>query len=430
MTDAAHSKWSPSSFARLMACPGSKALCDTVPPRTSRYADEGTAAHELGAMCLDKGKDATDYIGWTLCVRGDPDPKTGVCSSTDFTVTADMAEHVQTYIGTVRTYATGKTLLVEQRVHFGDWLGVPDSEAFGTADAVVLGDEDLTIIDLKFGMGVKVDVLDGAPEPIGHEHLNPQLMLYALGCLYEYEMLGDFKTVTMAISQPRLRHHDEVTIPVSELHRFALEGARPTVAKVKAARTSQQADFETYLQPGIKQCKFCDAKAICPALAAEVKDIVGGAGAADDFSNLDAPIAKTLTGPSLSAAMSAVPLVEEWCKATRAEVERRLFDGQVVPGYMLAEGKRGARQWTDDKAARDAGLVETKEVVLSPTQAEKKLKADPAKWIQLQPFIVQKPGAPSVVPTSEGKTPYSPQEVTAAAFTDLSAAADGHPFRD
>lgn len=432
MTDEAHSKWSPSSFHRRMLCPGSMALESAAPNTSSKYADEGTAAHALAEHCLRHGKEATDYIGWRLRQIDEGMP-------VDHLADADFCEHVQTYIDDVRRRAEGKTLMIEQRVHFGDWLGVPDEEAFGTADAVILGDDDLTIVDLKFGMGVKVDVCDpGAPGATLHTFLNPQLMLYALGCLYEYELLGEFKTVTMVINQPRLGHLDEVTVDVRELHQFAI-AARETVAKVKSAMrepTLTQVDGATpqFLTPGEKQCKFCRAKATCPALAAEVLEHVGGHDfVVDNFEALTIDTqtpAKDHRPHELASAMGAVDLIEDWCKAVRAETERRLFAGEDVPGFMLAEGKRGARQWIDEQVAKAAGLTETKEVVITPTQAEKVLKKDPARWAELQSNIAQKPGRPSVVAVSEGKAPYSPQETTAAAFTDLSASAGGHPFRD
>ena len=45
---AAHAKLSPSAASRWLNCPGSVALCATLPtPPSTYYADEGTAAHAL-----------------------------------------------------------------------------------------------------------------------------------------------------------------------------------------------------------------------------------------------------------------------------------------------------------------------------------------------------------------------------------------------
>lgn len=50
-----------------MACPGSVALSEGLPDKSSEFADEGTDAHELAALCLSLGDTpAKDFIGKTL----------------------------------------------------------------------------------------------------------------------------------------------------------------------------------------------------------------------------------------------------------------------------------------------------------------------------------------------------------------------------
>ena len=36
----------------------------------------------------------------------------------------------------------------------------------------------------------------------------------------------------------------------------------------------------------------------------------------------------------------------------RAELERRLFDGEPIPGWKVVQGKRGNRSWTDEEAVK------------------------------------------------------------------------------
>lgn len=57
------------------------------------------------------------------------------------------------------------TVLVEQRLDLSRWI----PESFGTADCLIAGDETLTIVDLKYGTGIKV------------ESSSSQLKCYALG---------------------------------------------------------------------------------------------------------------------------------------------------------------------------------------------------------------------------------------------------------
>ena len=48
--------------------------------------------------------------------------------------------------------------------------------------------------------------------------------------------------------------------------------------------------------------------------------------------------------------MEAVGFVEDWCKAVRAETERRLLNREEVPGFGLELGRQGPRKWTDKEA--------------------------------------------------------------------------------
>ena len=408
MTDA-HSKFSASSSHRWMTCPGSMVLESTQPDDASMFAEEGTAAHTMGSWCLANGKNANEYPDATITTE----------AGNTFNANEDMRGHVQTYIDTVKTY--GGELLVEQRVHYHNWLGCKKDEAFGTSDAVIMDGDLITIVDLKFGMGVRV-----------FAEKNPQLMLYALGALYEFEMLGDFKRARMVISQPRLGHHDEWECDVAELHAFAAQ-AKAAVAEVQSASKLEALALYSKLHVNEDACRFCKAKAVCPALAAEVRDVVSD-GAIDDFADLDRVY---LPDAQLHLAMSKVDLVEGWCKAVRAEVERRLFAGDEVPGFKLVQGKRGNRAWSDREAALEAmkSMRLKHEDIYSyslngPAPMEKLLKKEnPRRWATLQALIVQPEGRPHVAPVSDGRPALSVTP-TADDFDDVSEAPSAHPFRD
>jgi hypothetical protein len=369
----AHAKLSPSGAHRWMRCPGSVALEAPFPDNSNRYSAEGTLAHDLAAHYFQDAVDPHTLVGTEATVDG-----------FDFTISKEMAAFVMDYAKLVREYAEGGILLVEKRVDFSPVIGVPDS--FGTSDAIIIKGDELIVVDLKFGMGVKVDATE-----------NEQLQLYALGALNDFGILADFTMVTMVIHQPRLNHVSEWTIPVEQLREFG-EDARLAAVEVLDHETPR-------LEAGEKQCRFCKAKAVCPALNDSVSLATAGVATAADF----AEFLPTLVEDELSTAMSRVELVEQWCKGIRAEVERRLLAGTSVEGYKLVAGRKGNRAWADAAEAerimkksfrmRDDDMYE--QVLISPTAAEKLLKDTPKRWARVQDLIQRGEGKPSVAPVTD-----------------------------
>lgn len=398
---AAHARLSPSGASRWMACPGSVVLEAAYPDKGSVYADEGTAAHTLASYCLDDNMHASEYLGEAILV-----------GERRFPVTDDTVRYVQSYVDLVREYAAGGTLLVEQRVPIGHLTG--EEGACGTSDAVVIKGRELIVIDLKYGMGVQVYAED-----------NPQLQMYALGAYEEFGLLSDFDMVTMVIHQPRLNHVAEWTIPLSQLLAFG-EEVRHAAGVVSEAVSVADIGVDSYLNPGEKQCRFCKAKAGCPALKAEVADIVHDTATLDDFADLVPHVPDSQTGDNyLSVAMSKVGLVEDWCKAIRAEVERRLLAGQTVEGYKLVEGKRGNRKWADPANAEalfKSFRMRQDEMydfsLISPTAAEKVFKENPKRWVKVQEHITRSEGRPSVAPATD-KRPALVVQSVADDFSDF-----------
>lgn len=422
----AHALLSPSSASRWIACPGSVALCQDIPDTSSEFADEGTAAHFLGSICLETQTQAADYLGRVILVGKKStewlaEGWTAGNAARAFTVDTDMAGFVQAYVDKVRDYAQGGDLMVEQRVEFSRYVDVP--EQFGTSDAVIVQDEgdELQAHDLKYGRGVKVDA-----------ERNEQLMLYALGALDLVEPLGyEPKRIRLVIHQPRLDHLSEWDCSVEELRAFA-ETARAAASHAMGCIKLGVDEVED-LSPGEKQCRFCKAKATCGAL----RDMVESATLADFTDEVEPVEPNEETAPDmLAACMRQVGLIEDWCKAVRAETERRLFLGMPVAGWKLVEGRRGSRKWSNETEAEEAlKAMRVKHdqmydySVISPTSAEKLFKADvigPRQWPKLQSLITQSEGKPSVAPESDKRPPLvvKPTADEFEAVTTMPATAD------
>ena len=127
-----HATLSPSGASGWMNCAGWQSDATG-----SRYADWGTACHELSADCLTGEFDAAYFLGRGILVGNDV-----------YVVDQEMAECAQFYIDFIR--AQPGNLLVEQRLPITHITG--EADAFGTSDAVLLNGTELCIADLKTGM--------------------------------------------------------------------------------------------------------------------------------------------------------------------------------------------------------------------------------------------------------------------------------------
>jgi hypothetical protein len=417
MSQPAHSYWSASKFESLMLCPGKIVLEDGAPDNTNAYAAEGTAAHQVLTWALQDDRPASAYIGRLIHLdsRGKPcEPDASVYT---YEVDDDMAVHVQVCID----YCTDLkgddgVVFADIRVNYSTYLGVEEHTAWGTADVIIARGDELIVVDFKYGRGVEVDA-----------EKNPQMSLYGLGALQAYQgLVADFERVRMAISQPRIKSApSEWDCSVEELEAWGRSTARSAVVTCLNAVSYATSPHdmrvlqETFLRPAEKACRFCKAKATCPALRESVAEIAFDRTPAtpDEFAEAT-PLSVGDAGVHadvewVAAALTRVDLIEDWCKAIRAEAERRLLAGAPVPGFKLVQGKRGARQWTDAKVAEET--LKTMRVkledmydfkLISPTTADKLAKAGtigPRQWPKLQTLITQNDGKPHVAPVSDSR---------------------------
>lgn len=392
---AKHAKLSPSAADRWMVCPGSVLLSEGIEDPSSAYADEGTAAHYLAATCLGEEKNAIDFVGGFVYLIVDNRDGSHFESFYNhleeahckvlavIEVTDEMAEFVQVYLDYVRDVvnSTEGKLFVEQSVPLTHITY--EKDAFGTSDTIILTENEVIVIDLKFGRGVSVSA-----------EKNKQMLMYASGAVERFSLVHDPKRVRLAICQPRVsRAPSEWDCSIDELRAFEDE--------VRKAAMLVGSDT---LVPSEKGCLWCKAKGSCEALANWVQDALGA-----DFENLvleGAP--KVEADTSLPLKMACLDTIEDWCRAVRGKVESELIAGRPVAGYKLVQGRQGARVWSnssDVEAMMKSMCLKVDEMydfkIISPTSAEKVLKEHPKKWEKLQPLITRSEGKVSVAPESD-----------------------------
>jgi hypothetical protein len=225
-SERAHSKYSASGAERWFSCPGSVALSEGLPDKSSIWADEGTLAHEVLEFFLKQRIGRDDWSDARFYEKP---------------YTEEMRRHADKAVEFIYKKAEGNEILCEQKVYL-DWI---DPEAFGTFDSAILDYfGTLHVFDYKYGAGHSVSVRE-----------NLQMIFYGIGLAHLHHW--NFKKVRLWIIQPRIRGYDgPVFWDVSILR---LKGwvhlFRKAIERVKT-------EPETYFEG--QHCWWCKAKKLCP----------------------------------------------------------------------------------------------------------------------------------------------------------------------
>ncbi len=359
-----HSVFGPSSSAKWLNCPGSIKAEKGIPDTTSEFAEEGLRAHSFAEQMLQGNQ--VD------------------CQN------KEMLEFVETYVSYIN--GLGGVQEYEQKVSYDNW--VPGG--FGTADAIVVKGNSITIADLKYGKGV----------PVFAEE-NPQGMLYALGALSERDAFQVFEKVIIVIHQPRLNSVSEWETTPEHIYEFA--------AKARQAYEATLKDDAPRI-PGEKQCQWCRAKATCPALAEQTeKSLLVHF---DDLVTKTPPAPGNLTDQQLKVILDNKTMIEKWLKSVEQHVVGRFESGSNFPGFKMVEG-RSNRKWADDAKAEKL-LIKLlgkdnayKKKLLTAPAAEKLLGKE--KKAEIKDLIIKPEGKPVLVPENDKRPPIT-LGVTAANF--------------
>lgn len=295
-----HARLSASRAERFMSCPGSVALESRMPYEPpGEAAAIGTAIHELSeAMIRGDALIQEDY----------PDDQW------------DMAAEYAAWIKDMAQGAT-KTMI---EVNVDDGLKSIHPALGGTADAVIIKDRTLHVIDLKTGrVPVKADN-------------NLQLLTYATGVARKLKAPADVKVV-LHIYQPRTGHSSWET----DANRLINHGEDLK----RAAELIDHGNAPT--NPGPSQCKYCRAKSICPSMLAKAAEA-----ARSDFQP------QTKTKPSQEVIVDDQLLelamqMQDWSAAVLDHAKQIISDGGEIDGWTLKQGRK-MRFWTAPAMVEEA----------------------------------------------------------------------------
>jgi hypothetical protein len=306
-----------STAKRVIACPGSVALCAKMPPQPpSPYAEEGTLLHLAIQTVLDTGESAVD-VGLEMGLTDRQIEKIRFCEET-----LDLIDPL------FDTYWK-----IEARVGFdGALAGV-----YGTVDLLGQRRETGIILDWKFGDGVAVEAEN-----------NEQLLFYAAAARASGHLSDATKLRLIIVQPPFVREWQTDWARVDQFETDLLI----------AVKLAQSAEPPMALGP---HCRWCTAKPVCPMMT----------GAADRA--LRASL-EGLDAAAIGEHLQQADLLEDWIKSVRELGQQMLENTVAVPGWKLVQ-KQARRKWVDEARALEIlGEEFVERSLMTPTQVEKVLK--------------------------------------------------------
>lgn len=372
MATSRHALLSPSSSHRWLNCTPSARLEEKVEDLGSSFAEEGTCAH---ALCEIKLRNLLDLP---------PEPNE-FDELKDRWYDKSMEDYTDEYVTLVygkyldaQKKDSNALLFIEKTLDFSSWI----PESFGTCDAIIVSEGEIEVFDFKYGKGVEVSAVE-----------NPQMMIYALGAMADYDLEYNINTVRMTIVQPRVSNFSEWEISMADLRKWANE----TLA-VKA-RLAIMGEGEH--QAG-SWCKFCKIKARCSALANKMMACY-----------TQNEVKELITDEQMGDILTLIPTIKTWCTAVEDYALAQALNGKHFKGHKLVEG-RAIRKITDSDTliARLLDAGHSTSDIFKPAELRSLGDLEKAvgkkNFAELAKGCIEKPqGKPTLVPESDKRQEWN-----------------------
>lgn len=365
-----HSKFSPSSMARILTCPSSVEFIEfkanVLSGIQNKYAAEGEMLHEYTRRLLE-----TDFDPMEKGLTREQANMVEEC--------VDYVKDLQTSLGTWLSYSEQKVILNRC------------PEVYGTADKIIAGIKgnvitEIHVIDYKFGYN---------QVSVGN---NAQLMTYMQGAIDLLSGIYDFNKprpeLHIHILQPRINHMVSQRVSWADLEKF-YDNVSSVVALINEGKS--------YFNPTDEHCKWCKVAIHCNAkIQKDEESIEQIYKAVTSMADNEVPTEKLLELYSHRDA------IEKVFKDIHDYILYTLGKGEAVPGYKMVRGV-SRRRWKEEVSVSlllqkfpdfdIEDIIEQK--MVSPAQFEKLLSKDERSRLG---DLVDKPeGALQVAPESSSK---------------------------
>ena len=303
----------------------------------------------------------------------------------------DYANRVWEAVNEVKAVCPDALVLFEQRLDFSEY--VPDG--FGRGDVVIVADDMVNVIDLKYGKGVGVSAEN-----------NPQLRLYGLGAYLEHSMLYDIRRVRMTIIQPRLENISTEELTAEELLAWAETEVKPKAELAYAG----EGEFSVG-----DHCRFCRARKICRARAEKNLELA-------KYEFMDPPL---LADEEIGEVLQKADELAHWVKDVTDYALAEALKGKKFDGWKLVEGS--SRRKYSDQAEAEAVLTAAgyaPEAIRKPIEliglTEMTKLLGKRKFEELLSELLIKPeGKPTLVPESDKRPELNTADAAKADFETI-----------